>query len=133
MKFQETKTDRGIRAALAIEAAGGWKMFEPETQIAAVSEQQVEEVMAELNGYQGPNNMPADTRHLRLLIDAAAYLHKEKNCAAGWLINGIDPAIGRRMLNGTREVFWSGFFTAYCFGVGISSFEDPGHYQPVRE
>ncbi|MGZ3218435.1 hypothetical protein [Paracoccus sp. T5] len=128
MKFRETEIDTGIRAALAIEAAGGWKEFDPSSHLASVGDDQVEQVMVELRRYRGPADMPPDPRHLRLLIDAAAYLNNEKNRAAGWLINGIDPTIGRRMLNGSREVFWSGFFTAYCFGLGLSTYDQPEDY-----
>lgn len=133
MKFSETETDNGIRAALAIEAAGGWKEFDPEVHLPAVTDSQVAEVMAELHEYRGPNDMPPDPRHIRLLIDAAAYLHNETNRAAGWIINGVEPGIGRRMLNGQREVFWGGFFTAYSFGLGLSSFDDPDDYLSERE
>lgn len=130
MKFTDTEIDTGIRAALAIEAAGGWKEFDPSSQLASVSGDQVNAVLAALHEYRGPADMPPDPRHLRLLVDAAAYLHGESSRAAGWAINGIDPGIGRRMLNGSREVFWSGFFTAYCFGLGLSAYDEPADYQP---
>lgn len=132
MKFRETEIDRGIRAALAIEAAGGWREFDPSSQLATVGDDQVAQVMAELRRYCGPADMPPDPRHLRLLIDAAAYLHNESNRAAGWVINGIDPTLGRRMLNGSREVFWAVFFTAYCFGLGLSAYDQPEDYLPGR-
>jgi hypothetical protein len=132
MKFKDTETSEGLKAALAIEACGGWRDFDPDKHMASITNEAVEAAKSEISHYQGPGDMPPDPRHLRLLVDAAAYLHKETTRAAGWDINGIQPTAGRRLLNGSREIFWSVFFTAYSFGMGHAEFERPEDYQ-IRE
>lgn len=133
MKFSGTETSEGIKAALAIEAQGGWRDFDPDTHLPTVTDSQVEEAMRELRNYRGPCDMPPDPRHLRLLIDAAAWLHNEPTRAAGWDINGILPSVGRRLLNGSREIFWSVFFTAYSFGMGLASYQEPNDYRMMDD
>lgn len=130
MEFSNKETHEGIRAALAIEAIGGWKEFDPSSHPAAVQDADVAQMMEELKAYAGPADMPPDPRHLRILVDAAAFLHGEANRAAGWDINGILPGVGRRLLNGTREIFWTVYFTAFCFGIGHARLEDPRTYRP---
>lgn len=113
-----TETCDGLAVALAVEAAGGWTALEPDGRVPEAFGGEAKAVLARLQEFQDFEDMPPDPRLLRLLVDAAAWLHGETTRAGGWDVVGISPAVGRKFLNGSKPIDWPVFFTALMLGTG---------------
>ena len=121
----------GIRAALALEKVDDRWSRVSDTEIAAVSDRVVDELVAELKRYRGPADMPPDPRHLRLLVDAAGYLHGETTRSGAWRVLGILPKEGRSYLGCYyKRVSWAVYRTALEYGTGKASHASPELYGP---
>lgn len=119
-----TETSDGLAAALAVEAAGGWATLGSDGPAPEGFGTSAEAVLAQLGGFKDFEDMPPDPRLLRLLVDAAAWLHGETTRAGGWDVLGISPAVGRKLLNGSKPIDWPIFFTALMLGTGRVLLED---------
>ena len=124
-------TRNGLRAALALERADDrWSLVGDE-EIAAIPDRVVDELVAALESYRGPADMPPDPQHLRLLVDAAGYLHGEKTRSGAWRVLGILPKEGRSYLGCYyKRVSWAVYRTALEYGFGKASHASPELYGP---
>lgn len=114
----------GIRVALGIEAKPdhAWHLFNIDKDPIG-SEADAELIFAELAQYNGPHSMPADLRHIRILVDAAAIMNNARSRSAGWALVDIPANWGRAHLSGKRPLPWATFHALYCFGVGVSRYD----------
>ena len=115
-------TRNGLRAALALERADDrWSLVGDE-EIAAIPDRVVDELVAALESYRGPADMPPDPRHLRPLVDAAGYLHGETTRSGAWRVLGVLPKEGRRYVGSAyKRVSWAVYRAAFDYGLGTAS------------
>ncbi|RWR30453.1 hypothetical protein D2T29_12335 [Sinirhodobacter populi] len=119
MQFGRPLDLTGLATALRIEDAGAWHLYDPDKHLPPAKDTLLR-VYGTIMSHVTIADMPEDARLLRLLVDAAAVLHGERNRATGWRVLGVDPNLGRGIIAGRRGCVleWPVWVMAVNFGLG---------------